>query len=407
MRVLMLTTSYPRFAGDVVAPFVERMATGVADEGHAVDVVLPRHRDFVAERRRGGDAVRFFPFFAGPSRPHLWGYASSMAADRRLRGAALAVAPAASFAALAVMRRRLAADRYDLVHAHWVLPNGPIAALAAGGARLPLIVSLHGSDVFVAEKSRALGALARWVFRRSAAVSACSRDLAERASRFGADAEVIPYGVDAAELGAQPASEWRQRAGAGDDELLVVGLGRLVAKKGFETLIAAVAELRANAVPVRLALGGRGDLQGPLVDLAAKLGCAEAVVFFGEVPHDEVGGLLRAADAVAVPSVRDDRGNVDGLPNVLLEALACGRPIVASAVGGIPDVVTDGQDGLLVPPGDASALTRALRRLLDEPGLADELSRAAAARAKALSWPEHARRLTALYARASRDLRAN
>jgi hypothetical protein len=92
MRVAMLTTSYPKFPGDGTAPFIERMAEAVASAGHAVNVVLPRHPDLVTDDRRGAPRVRFFPFFAGPARPHRWGYASSMAADRRLRGAALAVA---------------------------------------------------------------------------------------------------------------------------------------------------------------------------------------------------------------------------------------------------------------------------------------------------------------------------
>src|ERR1051325_5079078 len=149
MRVAMLTTSYPKFPTDGTAPFIERIAAVIAAAGHAVDVVLPRHRDLVTEGRRGGGAVRLLPFFAGPKRPHLWGYATSMAADRRLRGAALAIAPVAQAAAWVRLRGLLRERPYDLVHAHWVLPNGPVALLAARGAGVPLVVSLHGSDVFV------------------------------------------------------------------------------------------------------------------------------------------------------------------------------------------------------------------------------------------------------------------
>ncbi|MGH7856713.1 MAG: glycosyltransferase, partial [Candidatus Binatia bacterium] len=184
MRVLMLTSSYPKFPGDGTAPFIEEIALEVARRGAAVDVVLPRHRDLVTEGRASGRPLRFFPYFAGPRTPHVWGYASSMVADRRLRSLALAVVPFAAIAAIAAIRRRLATERYDLVHAHWALPNGPLAALGCPRSGPPLVVSLHGSDVFVAERSRLLRALARRVLERAAAVSACSRDLAARALRI-------------------------------------------------------------------------------------------------------------------------------------------------------------------------------------------------------------------------------
>jgi glycosyltransferase involved in cell wall biosynthesis len=397
MRVAMLTTSYPKFPGDGTAPFIERMVAAVAAAGHTVDVVLPRHRDLVTEGRLGGGGVRFFPFFAGPKRPHLWGYASSMAADRRVRGAALVVAPVATVSAWARLRGVLGEQPHDLVHVHWALPNGPVARLAARARQLPLVVSLHGSDVFMAEKSAALGAVARWVFRAAAAVTACSRDRAERARAFGADAEVLPYGVDPADLAGGDSGEWRARAHAAPGDFLVAGLGRLVAKKGFGHLIAAVAELRGIGIPARLALGGSGDLSAELASIANRLGCPDAVRLLGDVPHQRVGAFLRAADAVVVPSVRDEQGNVDGLPNVLLEALACGRPIVASRVGGIPDVVTDERNGLLVPAADAHALAQALRRVREDPSLAARLAGQARARAEALSWDAHGSRLLAVY----------
>jgi len=405
MRVAMLTTSYPKFPGDGTAPFIERMATVVAAAGHAVDVVLPNHRDLVTVGRRGGEGVRFFPFFAGPTRRHRWGYASSMAADRRLRAAALAVAPVASVSGWMRLRSVLRDQPHDLVHVHWALPNGPVARLAAGA--VPVVVSLHCSDVFVAERSAALGAVARWVFRGAAAVTACSRDLAARARAFGADAEVLPYGVDSADLGGGDPEEWRARAGAARTDFLIAGLGRLVAKKGFAHLIGAVAELRRDGVPARLALGGGGDLAAELRSMARAQGCDEAVRLVGDVPHERVGAFLRAADVVAIPSVRDERGNVDGLPNVVLEALACGRPVVASRVGGIPDVVADEQNGLLVAPGDAHALAGALRRLHGDRALAERLAREARTGAEAWSWEAHGRRLLAVYQRVAKARRAH
>ena len=402
----MLASSYPKFRGDGTAPFVEEIARGVARAGHAVDVVLPRHPDLVTDGRSDGLALRLIPFWAGPARRYAWGYASSMQADRALRPKAVALAPLVLASALHALTRELSSRRYDLVHVHWMLPNGPVAAIAAKRVRLPLVVSLHGSDVFVAERHGALRPLARWVLRSASWCVACSRDLAMRAVALDGPSlacEVIPYGVDATAFGnGGDPGKWRHHARAADGEFLVAGLGRLVAKKGFSHLLRAVGKLRREGVPIRLALGGIGDLAAALAAEAEREGSAEAVHLVGNVPHDEVGAFLRAADAVVVPSVRDERGNVDGLPNVLLEALAAGRPIVATRIGGIPDVIDEGRNGILVEPGDANALAAALRRLWSSPEERAAFAANARETALSLSWARYGERLLAGYDRVLR-----
>jgi glycosyltransferase involved in cell wall biosynthesis len=406
VRVLMITTSYPKFSGDVTAPVIEKVVFELAGRGHAVDLVLPRHPDLELSGRDRGLPVRFFPFYAGSGRGYAWGYASSMRADRGLRPRAVVMAPVAFLSGVATVRRLVASDHYDVIHAHWVLPNGPIAALAAAPSRRPpLVVSLHGSDIFVAERSAVLATIARWTFRRTSWVAACASDLARRAVLLGASPErvvTLLHGVDVADLAGGDPAAWRQRAGAGEGEFLVVALGRLVAKKGFSYLLQAAAILGAGGVPLRVAIGGSGDLAADLEAQARDLSCRDRVCFLGDVPHGEVGPLLRAADAVAVPSVRDDRGNVDGLPNVLLEAMAVGRPIVSTDVAGIPDVIADGENGLLVPPGSAAALAEALVRLHSDRGLGERLGAAAREKAQALSWSSYGDQLIAGYERAIR-----
>jgi glycosyltransferase involved in cell wall biosynthesis len=397
----MLTSSYPKFPGDGTAPFIEHIAIELARRGHDVDVVLPSHPELSIADRAPGLPLRLFPFFAGSS--GAWGYAASMHADRRLRRASLALAPLVFVTALHRLRALVARERYDIVHAHWLLPNGPIAALAAG-AQLPLVVSLHGSDVFVAERSRVLSRAARWVMARSAWTLACSHDLARRARRLGGEheVEVLPYGVDIPSLDVADVARWREQLGATPDVLLVVAVGRLVAKKGFSTLVRAASILRREGISIRVAIGGAGDLAAPIAAEARTLGCEADVTLLGRVAHERVASLLAGADVVAVPSMRDEEGNVDGLPNVLLEALAVGRPIVASRVGGIPDVLADGVDSVLVEPGDAKALAGALLRLRDEPELRARLAQQAQRRAAGLPWSAYAETLAAGYRRISR-----
>lgn len=146
MKICMLTSSYPKYPGEVTAPFIEEIAAGLAARGHTVHVVLPRHRDL---RRPAVDrGVHLHPYAYAPCRAlNVWGYAESMAADVEVRGRVYLAALFALPAGLLALRRVARQSRADLVHAHWVLPNGPLGALVAAGLRVPLVVSLHGSDV--------------------------------------------------------------------------------------------------------------------------------------------------------------------------------------------------------------------------------------------------------------------
>jgi phosphatidyl-myo-inositol dimannoside synthase len=230
------------------------------------------------------------------------------------------------------------------------------------------VVSLHGSDVFVAERTSVARAAARLVFRRSGAITACSQDLADRAITLGADRarmEVVPYGVDTARFKpSMPAerSAIRRSGGIPADALVIAAAGRLVRKKGFEYLLDAMP--LARTPNVRLVIAGAGDLDAELRSRARAAHIADRVHFLGNLPQDAVGAWFSAADVVAVPSVRDDSGNVDGLPNTLLEALASGTAVVTTAAGGIGSVVQHDRNALVVAERDPRALAEAIDALL-------------------------------------------
>ncbi|HET7292526.1 MAG TPA: glycosyltransferase family 4 protein [Vicinamibacteria bacterium] len=396
MKILMLTSSYPKYPGDVTAPFIESIARGVAARGHAVDVVLPHHPEL---RRPPGEPVRFFPYRYAPDRLSLWGYAQSMAADVRVRRRMYLLLPFVTLALRRLVAERLEALRYDALHVHWVVPSAVLVADMARSHALPLVVSLHGSDVFVAERHRPAGWAARSALHSAGAVTACSRDLYERALRLGAPparTRTLPYGVEVAAFTRDALDPGiRARLGGRPGELLVLAFGRLVEKKGFRYLIEAAAAVQG----VRVAVAGQGDLRGELETLAREL--RSPVVFAGPLERDAMAHAVLAADVVVVPSVVDRAGNVDGLPNALLEALAAGRAVVASRVAGIPDVVADGETGLLTPPRDVAALAAALSRLRDDPSLRDRLGLAARrAVAESLSWDAAARAFEDCYRQA-------
>jgi glycosyltransferase involved in cell wall biosynthesis len=237
------------------------------------------------------------------------------------------------------------------VHGYFAHDPAAVAEHAARTLGVPFSFSAHAKDVRKVER----GELTRRA-RVAACVVACNGAVARELRGQGARVDLLPHGVDLA--------RFRATAPVPGDSLRLLAVGRLVEKKGFAVLIAA---LRDMPGPVTARIVGGGPLLGALGRAASEADLDDRVRLTGALTHDELPAAYAAADVVVVPSVRDAHGDCDGLPNVVLEAMACGRPVVASDIAAIPTAVRDGETGLLVPPGDALALRAALERLRRDP----------------------------------------
>jgi glycosyltransferase involved in cell wall biosynthesis len=399
----MVASSYPRFPGDTVGTFMQPIAEGLAARGHDIHMVLPWHPRWSRPEQERGVTFHLFRY-APTALLNVFGYAASLRADVALKTAAVIATPAALVAAWRTARRVVRQTGATLVHGHWVVPGGAIAAASRG--RLPLVISLHGSDVYVAERHSSVGRVAAASFARAAMVTACSEDLRIRAHALGADPSrsvTIPYGVDAGRFRPDPdaRASMRARWGLAADAEVVFTAGRFVKKKGFEYLVDAVAALRLRRPSLRLVLAGGGDLDGALRQRLQQQGAFDHTVLPGVLSQDDVARGLAAADVAVVPSVRDDSGNVDGLPNVVMEALATGTPLVTTSAGGIGSVVVDGTTGLLVAERDSAALAAAIDRVLSDRALSRTLGEAARRWALAeAGWSRVADRFEEVYDRA-------
>ena len=400
--VVMVTSSYPRFPGDSVGTFMEPIATSIAARGHEVHVVAPWHPLVSRADEENGVHFHFYKYAPSPQL-NVFGYAAALRADVSLKGAAYVAAPLALAAGWHAARAVARTRRATIMHGHWVVPGGVVAAAAAPS--LPLVVSLHGSDVFVAEKYWPARRAARMVFGRAGAVTACSADLGRRAIGLGASAdrvEVVPYGVDSDRFRPDPYIRARRRASLGiaTHTPLLFAAGRLVRKKGFEYLIDALAAI-PQEVGVQAAIAGAGDLDAELRARVESARIGYRVRFLGNISQDEIAAWLATADIVAIPSVRDDSGNVDGLPNIVLETLASGTPLVTTPAGGIASVVQNWQTGVIVPERDAEALAEAILVLARDPERRVRLGEAARTSVMArFGWPFVAGRFEAAYDRA-------
>jgi glycosyltransferase involved in cell wall biosynthesis len=399
MRITVLTSSYPRFEGDGTAPFVASISEQLAKLGHQVEVVAPYDPAVDTNHTTPIPVHRFR--YIWPQRLHIMGHAKSLAADVRLRPLVYLLLPFFLMAAFRKLYQVVRRQKAQIVHVHWVLPNGPVAALVARLRGIPLVVSLHGSDIYVAQKNRLFGAVARWVFRNAGAVSACSQGLKLSALELGSPIEpsLITWGADPQIFRPLPRDEYTlNKLEVSRSNLCVVALGRLVHKKGFDILINVWKRISAAFPSARLIIAGEGPLRPILSEQAKALGIAESVILPGRVPWNQVPGLFSCADLFILPSIIDKHGNIDGLPTVLLEAMSCGLPVIASQIGGMSEVIDNHQNGVLVPAGNEAALAEAIQELLENPAKRESLGlEARRSITNALHWEQVAKEFISLF----------
>lgn len=344
VRVLVCSQGFPRHPADHHASFVLDHARALTAAGADVEVSCPAGPGlsttdaYPALGPEGTEAtVGIRRFRYAPRQLETLAYSGGM--HHRARGAGGLVLPLFLLGFLVDVVRR--ARDVDVLHAHWWLPSGVVAILAGRLTSRPVVVQVHGTDAAMAQGP--LRWPARWVLRRADAVIAVSEDLAGWVRGVaGVDATVLPMPLRpalAGDLDGEPTPP------PADGPVLAVG--RLVPEKGFDVLIRAAAK-----ASVPLVLVGDGGQEPMLRALAVDVGAD--VTFAGPVAPDELGPYYRAARLVAVPSHRE------GFGLVAAEALASGRAVVASAVGGLAQVVADGVTGRLVPAGDVEALADAL-----------------------------------------------
>lgn len=377
------------------------IAEALARQGHDVHALVPYHPDI----RPHAGPVKVHPFrYVWPDKWAIMGHAQAMDSDRRLRKAALVLSPFFFLSGVQKLRQLTRQYQFDIIHAHWVIPNGPIGALVAHRRRIPLLITLHGSDIFVARKNPLLGRMARISFNQAAAVTACSPQLQEGALALGAPAgqtHLIKWGADPAyfDAGRFPASnELKAKLNLAGDGIVVMSLGRLVKKKGIEHLVKAAPAIVQEHPQTTFIIAGDGPERESLAALAQAAGVQESFRFVGNIPWQEVPRYLRLADIFVVPSVEDEAGNLDGLPTTIPEAMAAGKPVVASRVAGIPLVVHHQQTGLLVEQRQPEELAAAIGRLIADPERRLAMGRAARQLVvEELNWDEVARAFTALY----------
>jgi glycosyltransferase involved in cell wall biosynthesis len=255
--------------------------------------------------------------------------------------------------------RAVAGFKPDVVYGSWAYPDGWAAVKLGHQAGLPVAVRVHGSDVHLLDRYPARQRRTRETLREANAVVAPSADLAQRVVRLGADArrvQVIFNGVDTKLFHPGSQAEARRKLGQPLDRKMILFVGNLIPLKGVDLLIDACSALFGK-IDFHCHLIGDGPMSGPIQQTLRQRRLEAAVTLNGPQPHECLGDWYRAADLLVLPSYSE------GVPNVLLEAMACGTRFVATRVGGIPEVISQ-EGGIVVEPGNANALANAIQQAL-------------------------------------------
>lgn len=322
-------------------------------------VYLPEPRRRASRRLVGAQAG------ALARAPHAYARLAARAVRRRSAGTLAHILQAA--AAAGYLRR----ERVEHLHAHFASTASSVALHAHRLTGIPFSLTAHAKDIYADGVSQA--DLARKLEAARFAVTVSDFNARHLAAVAPAARLVRIYnGLDLV--------QFAQNGRHPESPPLVLGVGRLVEKKGFDDLVRACARLRHEGIDLRCAIVGKGALEGELRRLIAELGVADSVELAGPVPRERLRVLYGRAAVVAAPCVVGGDGNRDGLPTVLIEAMALGVPVVSTGVTGIPELVRDGQTGLLVPQRDPQALAAAIRSTLED----GDAARGRAARARAL-----------------------
>jgi len=295
--------------------------------------------------------------------------------------------------ALACVRpmRRLIRDGFDfdLIDAHYFYPDGVAAALLARWLGKPLLITARGSDVNLIAKHALPRRMIRWAAGRANAVIGVSAALVEVLAALGVQRSklhVLRNGVDLERFTALPCDEMR-RALKVEGGPVLLSVGNLVVNKGHDLVIDALALLLPSHPAIRLVVVGHGPELARLQAHADARGVAAHVTFAGAVANDQMAGWYSVADVLVLASSRE------GWPNVLLEAMACGTPVVATRVGGIPEIITGPHAGVLAQERSANGIAHALSRLLAAPATRAQVRR----HAEGFGWGPTSREQASLF----------
>ena len=387
LQIALIASTYPRSEKDYEVPWLRESVKRISRRGHQITVIAPSYaglKDHVID----GIEVRRFRY--APARweklTHGEGAPNKLKKSPILKLLTLTYLLSGIWATWRVCRGK----KVDILHVHWPFPHGLMTFLPLCLTNMKVVSTCHSAEIALAAQNKFSTKILAGCLCVSDAVTANSSHTAGLIKKISdVDAEVIPYGATV---------QIESNAPAPPEQIpLLLFSGRLIERKGVQFLLEAMPLILAKR-EVRLVITGNGHCRGQWEDLSRHFQVADQVEFAGFVSNERLSELFRSCTVYVHPAIYDDRGDTEGLGVVLIEALRNRKPVVASRVGGIVDVIKHESTGLLVPEKDPKAIAAAVLRLLDNPELARRLGEEGCAyTTQYFDWESITDRLESLY----------
>ena len=369
IRVLIITSSFPCPPLWMDGGFIWTKAVTLLKKGISVIVLCPHGYKAPLSEEREGVIIHRFPYLIPFRAEKLSGGRGLYFAARKNPVTALALVP---YTLSCIAHAILLTKKYrpDIIHTHWIIPNGIAGACINTIFKIPHISSIHGTDVTISAGSRVLSGLIKIISGKTQSITTNSSFTGKKLSTiipgYGTFT-IIPIGIHCEPQGQNPESA--------KEKNLVLFVGRLIDWKGVNTLVSSMKKVKTATGSTRLVIIGDGPERERLKTLAKELELEDVITFTGRLSATELMDYYSRAAVFVLPSVTVNN-QTEGLGVVLLEAMASGIPVIGSNTGGIPDIIEDKVNGLLVPPGDPDALAEAIIRILEDRDLADRFREA-------------------------------
>lgn len=372
-NILVLSSTFPRWKDDTTPGFVYELSGRLARKGRKIIVLAPHAYGSAKVEKLGSIEIRRFQYFI-PSKLQKVAYGAGIIPN--VRGSLLAKLQVPFFLMSEFFAAKSLARKYnpDIVHAHWMIPQGLIGFVLKKTYKAPLIVTVHGSDLFP---------LKNFLFKKIQKIilkncdictvnsEATKNEIIRRFPEFSDKLNIIPMGIDTKifSKNGRIKNKFKQYR----NKKIILFVGRLNEQKGIGYLIKALSIVKSRFPHALLLIIGDGEYRRELEKLVSTLKLNGHVNFLGAVEHKKIADYCNLADVFVLPSVTSSIGT-EGLGLVLLEAMACGTCVVATSSGGIRFIVKDNENGLLAKERNEIDLANKIIKVLSDKKLRDRLA---------------------------------
>lgn len=389
-KLLILTSTFPGSARDrVSAPFVYRLALELS-RYYKIYVLAPHFPGLkTVQKMKKMTVIRFQYFF--PARFQLLGSGEGILSDLRGNLLAFLQVPFFFISQLVCFLRIICKEEIRIVNSHWIVPQGFLGALARKFFKVKHVLSVHAAGIFLLKRIGFVGTiLGRWIEHNSDAVVPVSRFISKQIELVTHSKvfkhNIISMGVDTGKFTVnEDKTGLRKNLGIPENTFVFLFVGKFAEKKGVDVLLRAFHILKNRGHKACLVLVGGGRLESSLKELVSALKLESEVKFFGWVHNDLLPGVYSACDCLVVPSVFDSKGETEGLPVVIMEAMACGLPVLGSDISGISEIIENGKNGWLFTTGNADEMAQKMQEVISSRRLG-EMSKKAVSTAQSYSW---------------------